>query len=174
VIDVHRLRDGTAVAVRPISILDDERIVRFHESLSPETTRLRFFAVHPHLTAHETTRFTDVDHKDREAWVALIDDEIIGVGRYERLTDPNDDAEVAFVVADRWQGLGVGPILLRHLTASARAVGIRRLVAETLAENHHMLDMFIRSGLPATRSLDRGVVTVTMRLDSATPTSNVR
>ena len=167
--DVHRLRDGTAVMVRPISIRDDERIVRFHESLSPETTRLRFFTVHPHLSRHETTRFTDVDHNDREAWVALVDDEIIGVGRYERLTDPGD-AEVAFVVADRWQGYGVGPILLRHLADSARAAGIRRLVAETLAENHHMLDMFAHSGLPVTRSLDRGVVIVTMTLAAVTPT----
>ena len=51
-----------------------------------------------------------------------------------------------------------------HLTDSARAVGIRRLVAETLAENHHMLDMFAHAGLPLTRTLDRGVVTVTMTL----------
>ena len=96
------------VYVRPISIRDDERLLRFHATLSPETTRLRFFAVHPHLTLRETTRFTDVDHIDREAWVVLIDDEIIGVGRYERLADP-DDAEVAFVVADRWQGFGRRP-----------------------------------------------------------------
>src|SRR5688572_19277472 len=115
--------------------------------LSPETTRMRFFSVHPHLSRYETTRFTDVDHHDREAWVALIGDEIIGVGRYERLADL-DDAEVAFVVADRWQGFGVGPILLRYLVDSARVVGIRRFVAETLAENHHMLDMFAHAGLP--------------------------
>ena len=167
----RRLRDGTEVVLRPISIGDDERLVRFHQSLSPETTRLRFFAVHPQLTRRETTRFTDVDHTDREAWVALLDDEIIGVGRYERLTDP-DDAEVAFVVADRWQGFGVGPILLQCLSDSARAVGIRRLVAETLAENHHMLEMFAHSGLPVTRSLDRGVVTVTMTLPALTPTDS--
>jgi GNAT superfamily N-acetyltransferase len=93
----------------------------------------------------------------------LIDDEIIGVGRYERLAN-REEAEVAFVVADRWQGMGVGPILLSHLADCARAVGIRRLIAETLAENHHMLDMFTHTGLPITRSHHRGVVTVTMAL----------
>ncbi|HUP71765.1 MAG TPA: GNAT family N-acetyltransferase [Acidimicrobiales bacterium] len=167
-VDSHRLRDGTAVVARPISIRDDERLVRFHESLSPETTRLRFFSVHPHLSRRETTRFTDVDHNDREAWVALIDDEIIGVGRYERLAN-REEAEVAFVVADRWQGMGVGPILLRHLIDCARAVGILRFVAETLEENHHMLDMFTHTGLPITRSHDRGVVTVTLTLVALTP-----
>jgi GNAT superfamily N-acetyltransferase len=149
--------------VRTISTSDEERLVRFHESLSAETTRMRFFSVHPHLSNLETARFTDVDHYDREAWVALVGDDIIGVGRYERLAN-REDAEVAFVVADRWQGLGVGPILLNRLTDCARAVGIRRLVAETLAENHHMLDMFAHAGLPITRSMLRGVVTVTMTL----------
>jgi GNAT superfamily N-acetyltransferase len=166
----RHLRDGTAVTVRPISTSDDERLVRFHESLSPESTRMRFFSVHPHLSIRETARFTDVDHNDREAWVALIDDDIIGVGRYERLANPQD-AEVAFVVADRWQGLGVGPILLGQLTDCARAVGIRRFVAETLAENHHMLDMFTHSGLPTTTSMRRGVVTVTLSLVAPTPST---
>ena len=164
----HHLRDGTEVTVRQISTSDDERLVRFHESLSAETTRMRFFSVHPHLSSRETARFTDVDHTDREAWVALVGDDIIGVGRFERLVNP-EDAEVAFVVADRWQGLGVGPILLDQLTDCARVVGIRRLVAETLAENHHMLDMFAHAGLPITRSMVRGVVTVTMTLVAATP-----
>ena len=162
-IDAYKLRDGTPVVVRPIAIGDDGRLTRFHASLSAETTRLRFFAVHPHLTRGETERFTDVDHNNREAWVALVGDEIIGVGRYERLTNPHD-AEVAFVVADRWQGQGVGPILLRELTECAHRAGIHRFIAETLAENHHMLEMFAHSGLPITRSLNQGVITVTMTL----------
>ena len=164
----HHLRDGTAVTVRPISTSDDERLVRFHESLSAESTRMRFFSVHPHLSNREVARFTDVDHYDREALIALVGDDIIGVGRYERLANPQD-AEIAFVVADRWQGLGVGPILLEQLTECARAVGIRRFVAETLAENHHMLDMFTHAGLPITTSMLRGVVTVTLSLVVTTP-----
>jgi GNAT superfamily N-acetyltransferase len=160
------LRDGTPVTVRPIAPSDDERLNRFHATLSAETTRMRFFSVHPNLSRRETERFTDVDHVNREAFVVLVDDEIIGVGRYERLTDPLD-AEVAFVVADRWQGFGVGPILLRQLTDCARAVGIRRLVAETLAENRRMLDMFAHAGLPITRTMAQGIVSVAMTLDDS-------
>src|SRR4051812_38384967 len=44
---------------------------RFHERLSPATTRNRFFSLHPHLSAGEVKRFTEVDHEDREALVAL-------------------------------------------------------------------------------------------------------
>ena len=68
------LSDGTLVQVRPIEPADAERLVRFHESLSPETTRLRFFSYHPHLSAAEVARFTTVDHHDREAMVAVAGD----------------------------------------------------------------------------------------------------
>src|SRR5215831_10237001 len=61
------LSDGRVVQVRPIDASDAERLFRFHESLSPETTRLRFFAIHPYLSAAEVERFSTVDHHDREA-----------------------------------------------------------------------------------------------------------
>ena len=67
----------------------------FHEGLTDETTRLRFFMLHPHLGQSEVARFTHVDHHDREALVALDGHDIIAVGRYDRL--PGTDA------ARRWR-----------------------------------------------------------------------
>ena len=157
------LRDGTVVRVRPIEPADATRLVRFHEALSSDTVRLRFFAVHPYLTSSELERFTNVDHVDREALVAVLDDELIGVGRYERLAT-RTDAEVAFVVADNWQGLGVGPILLGHLATRARAHDILRFEADTLVENKPMLTVFRRSGLVTSRATSEGVVHVSMLL----------
>ena len=61
---------------------------------------MRFFAIHPHLSDKEVKRFTTVDHHDREALVALVDDELIGVARYDRAPDARE-AEVAFVVSRR-------------------------------------------------------------------------
>jgi RimJ/RimL family protein N-acetyltransferase len=158
-----RLRDGTVVQVRPIEPKDAARLVRFHDALSPESVRLRFFTVHPHLSEGETVRFTTVDHHDREALVALVDDDIIGVGRYERLQG-TDEAEVAFVVGDSWQGRGVGSTLLQGLAERARTQGICRFVAQTLAHNHPMLAVFAHSGFPMKRSTSGGVVDVSMTL----------
>jgi RimJ/RimL family protein N-acetyltransferase len=158
-----RLCDGTVVSVRPIESADAPALVRFHDKLSPESIRLRFFGVHPHLSDMETARFTTVDHRGRDAFVAVVDDEIIGVGRYERLGDAHE-AEIAFVVADEWQGRGVAPILLDRLASHAREHGIGRFVAETLSENHAMLAVFARSGLPMTKATSRGVVHVSMDL----------
>ena len=157
------LRDDTAVRVRSMQPGDAEALVRFHDSLAPETTRMRFFTVHPHLTVKETARFTTVDHVDREAFVAEVDGQIIGIGRFERSRD-RDEGEVAFVVADAWQGRGVAPMLLAFLVHHARALGLRRLVAQTLTDNHPMLKVFTRSGLPMTRILVGGVVDVTLTL----------
>ena len=158
------LADGTVVQIRPIDPTDAERIVRFHESLSPETTRLRFFSFHPHLSDTEVARFTNVDHHDREALVATAGDDFLGVARYDRLV-PSLDAEVAFVVADKWQGSGIGSLLLDHLAARARAEGLQRFVAETLPENRRMLQVFAASGLVANRSWEHGVAHLVMNLD---------
>ena len=95
--------------------------------------------------------------------MALLDDVIIAVGRYERL-DNGVDAEVAFVVAERRQGFGLGTMLLHDLAALARSSGIRRFVADTLAENQRMLAVFMQSGLAIAKSTSQGVVSVSMEL----------
>jgi len=159
-----RLRDGRHVDIRPISASDADALVRFHEQLTAETTRLRFFVTHPHLTAEEVWRFTHVDDRERAALVALDGVDIVAVGRYERLTG-TDDAEVAFVVADAWQGLGIGTHLLDRLTRRARTQGITRLVADTLGENRRMRAVFRHANRITGFSTEAGVVHVVMNLD---------
>ncbi len=152
--------------VRPIRPDDRERLVRFHQSLSSETTRLRFFGFHPRLADAELERFTNVDHLDREALVTTSGNDIVGVGRYDRLDD-SDVAEVAFVVADPWQGQGIGTRLLQVLADLALQRGITELEAMVLPENHHMLALFLHSGFPAINRFDGGVVHVYLALAAA-------
>jgi RimJ/RimL family protein N-acetyltransferase len=156
------LRDGTPVEIVPMKDDDGERLVHFHDQLSPETTHLRFFSPHPELSVAEVERFTHVDHRDREALVAVSDGEIVAVARFDRLTDP-EQAEVAFVVADSWQGRGLGTLLYDHLAERARRLGVRRFVAEALAHNRRMLAVFRRAG--ARSRIERGVVYVTIELE---------
>jgi len=160
------LRDGTEADLVPMGPGDDVRLLRFHKTLSIETTYLRFFTVHPDLRPDELHRFTHVDHVDREAIVAVVDGEIVGVGRYDRA---GDEAEVAFVVADAWQGRGIGRALFDHLAVRAREVGIDRFVADTLPHNDRMLNVFRHAGLPIrSRYLD-GTVHVELELGTFDP-----
>ncbi|HVD29645.1 MAG TPA: GNAT family N-acetyltransferase, partial [Mycobacteriales bacterium] len=149
--------DGGVVHLRPITPADADRLLAFHSRLSERTRYLRFFAPYPRIPERDLHRFTHVDHTDRVALVALLGDEVIGVGRYDRL-EGTADAEVAFVVDDAHQGRGIGSVLLEHLAAAARERGIQRFVAEVLTENSRMVRVFTDAGYSASYEYDSGVV----------------
>jgi len=156
------LLDGSKVELHPMQPEDAAQLVKFHGTLSPDTTYLRYFSFHPELSEKELYRFTHVDHTDREALVAVVGDEIVGVARFDRQGD--DEAEVAFVIADAWQGRGLGPLLFQHLAARAREVGVKRFVADTLPRNRPMLKVFRRAGLPIEEHFVAGTIRVELTL----------
>ena len=157
------LRDGATVTLRRMHRTDADRLLRFHHSLSPETTRKRFFSFHPELSPDELFRFTHLDHGDREAIVAMDGDDIVAVARWDRC-DASTSAEVAFVVTDAWQGRGIGQALLHELAGRARRAGIDTFVAHVLADNQRMLAVFRKAG-PGVRSrFDDGVIALEIPL----------
>ena len=92
------LRDGRPAHLRPIRADDADGLVEFHKSLSPETIYYRFFAPYPELSERDIERFTQVDYLDRVALVITQSGLIIGVGRYDRISD--HEAEIAFTVRE--------------------------------------------------------------------------
>ncbi len=151
------LSDGTCCSVRPIRPDDAERLVEFHQHLSLRSTYLRFFTVHPTLSAKEVERFTTVDYLDRLALVVERSGQLIAVGRFDHIAETSE-AEVAFVVADDFQHHGLGSLLLDELARAARERGISTFVAETLCENKPMLDVFHHSGFEVSTRIDYGTV----------------
>lgn len=117
----------------------------------------------PTLSQKDLERFTVVDHRDRVAFVVLVGERIIAVGRYDRTDD--DTAEVAFNVSDSRQGTGLGSVLLEHLAAAARERGIRTFTAEVLPQNTKMLNVFTDAGFDVERTYDDGVVLVSFSID---------
>ncbi|WP_460021732.1 N-acetyltransferase family protein, partial [Kineosporia succinea] len=136
------LRDGATAHLRPITADDADALQRFHVHQSPESVYLRFFAPMPRLSPRDLHHFTNVDHSDRVALIAVLGDDIVGVGRYDRLGPSSDAAEVAFNISDAHQGRGISSVLLEHLAAAARENGIRRFVADVLPRNRKMLTVF--------------------------------
>ena len=153
------LTDGGTAHLRPITAEDADRLRDFHSRLSKETVYNRFFAYRPTLSAADVARFTQVDHEDRVALVATLQDDIIGVVRYDRLPG-TADAEVAFVVEDPHQGRGLGAVMLEHLAAAARERGIERFVADVLPSNRPMLTVFRSAGYEVRRDLADGYVSL--------------
>ncbi|GAA0800384.1 bifunctional acetate--CoA ligase family protein/GNAT family N-acetyltransferase [Spirilliplanes yamanashiensis] len=152
------LSDGTTVHLRRIAPEDADAIVAFHSRMSERTRYFRYFTPYPRIPEKDLDRFVNVDHADREAFVVLAGDRITAVGRYERLGPDSTDAEVAFVVEDAHQGRGIGSVLIEHLAAAARDVGITRFTAEVLPANGAMLRVFGDTGYPVERHYADGVV----------------
>ncbi len=135
---------------------DGERLERFFYRLSPETIYRRFMSPIARPEQARLERLLDVDHRDREAIVAAVDGEIVGVARYSRRAN-SDEADLAVVVADAWQRQGLGTRLLKALAACAARAGIARFDVMTLADNRAALGL-IRRMQPGVRfELSEGV-----------------
>ena len=164
------LRDGATARLRPVSPDDADALQQMHQDQSQDSIYFRYFTYKSQLSAKELERFTVVDYVDRVAFVILLGDELMGIGRYDRLGDTTE-AEVAFNIADAHQGRGLGSILMEHLAAAARENGIRTFTAEVLPENRKMLKVFQAAGFETSRSFEDGVVVVEFPID---PTARVR
>ena len=165
------LADGGTVHIRPITPEDGAALLAFHARLSDETIHLRYFSNHPHLRPDEVEHFTHVDHDRRMALVGVLHGQIVAVARYQHIAD--DEAEVAFVVDDAHQGRGLGTLLLEHLAAFARTRGIHRFVADTLAGNSRMRNVFRDAGFVEHGHYEGGVVRVNLDIDPTEATMEV-
>ena len=134
-----RLDNGTRVTIRPIRPDDKELLARGHGRLSADTVYRRFLGPKPVLSGSELRYLTEVDGRDHVALVAESPTQpvrrFVGVARFVRLQDEPDAAEAAIVVADDWQGRGVGSLLARELARRARGLGIRRFTATIASDN---------------------------------------
>ncbi|MBP2330948.1 acyl-CoA synthetase (NDP forming)/RimJ/RimL family protein N-acetyltransferase [Kibdelosporangium banguiense] len=158
------LSDGGTVHLRPMTPDDADRLVAFHGRLSERTRYFRYFGAYPRIPPRDLERFVTLDHHDRVAFAAMLGDDIIAVGRYERLNG-SDQAEIAFVVEDSHQGRGIGSILLEHLAAAAQESGLNRFVAEVLGENGQMVRVFRDAGYEISRALEDGVIHLEFAID---------
>ena len=140
------LRDGSRIEIRAVEPDDRAAIAEAFDRLSAESRYRRFFGPMPKLSDRHLDYLTRVDHHDHEALVAvdLESGDGVGVARYVRTGD--GVAEPAIVVADDWQGRGVGGRLLDALADRAREEGIGRFEAPVLAGNRDAIAALERLG----------------------------
>ena len=141
------LKDGSEAILRPIRPEDEPLMVAFHQSLSESSVRQRFFHMEKLDTRVSHDRLVRKCFIDYDREMALVADridpqsgkhEILGVGRLTKEAASND-AELGILVADRWQGTGLGTEFVGRLIQFARDEKIRRIVAHILSENQAML-----------------------------------
>jgi RimJ/RimL family protein N-acetyltransferase len=170
------LPDGSTVLLRQIGDTDGPLLLDGFARLSAESRQARFLIRKDELTEAEVRYFTDVDHHDHEAIVALsaADGRGVGVARFVRAVDDDQAAEVAITVVDDWQRRGLGAVLLRQLLERALQEGIRRFTALIDDSNTAMLGL-LRSLGAQPRVIDRefGATEYSIRIDGAHEQSGV-
>lgn len=136
--------DGERVTIRTMLPSDRDIEQQFIRELSPLSRYYRFHSALRELTPYMLDRFTHVNYPDEMAIIATVPEangeREIGVARYARAPGA-DHAEIAVVVADAWQGRGIGSRLLVVLRSLARDAGIRHLEASILSGNKRMLTL---------------------------------
>ena len=171
------LDDGTPVEFRAIRPDDDVRLERLFYRLSPESLYLRFLAAVPRPRPAVIQRLVNVDYTDRLALVAVIDDEVVGVARYDRLAavvpsqadaDPGE-AEAAVIVEDAWQHRGIATRLLWRLSAAARARGVHTFTGTIMAANRRMVGLLSELGEHVELVLAGGEYLARLRLGPVSP-----
>jgi len=136
------------VHVRPVRADDGEAMRAFLDGISPDSIWFRFFGT---VNVDWATSWSvNVDYADRFGLVVESGTPraIIAHAAYVRIDYRR--AEVAFLVADAWQGRGISTILLAHLAEVAEQHGFSTFFAQVLPQNHRMIDVFRESGFPVT------------------------
>jgi acetyltransferase len=165
-----RLADGSSVSLRPIRPEDAEMEQEFVKNLSDNSRYFRFLNSVRELTPAMLARFTQIDYDREMAFVAVREEvgrEIeIGVARY--VTNPDGrTCEFAIVLAEAWQGKGLGRRMLERLIEVARSRGLKAMVGQVLAGNQPMLALCGKLGFEVSNHPDDGALKrVTLVLDS--------
>ncbi|MGO9567297.1 MAG: N-acetyltransferase family protein [Desulfomonilaceae bacterium] len=142
-------KDGSLISIRPIRSDDAPLLVDLFNRLSKDTIFFRFLDDLKSLPRNWLQDFTRIDYAQDVAMVAVKEiesrDRILGVCRIMRKPG-STNGEIAVVVADHWQGKGIGKILLQKSIQIAKELGMRVLWGIVSSENKKILDMAEKLG----------------------------
>ncbi|MDW8021930.1 MAG: GNAT family N-acetyltransferase [Nitrososphaerota archaeon] len=146
----YRLKDGTQVLLRPIRPEDEPLEAELLRNLSEETKRFRFFYLIKDITHDMLVRFCNIDYDREMAIIAEYTDSSgkrrnVGVGRL--IMDPTRKrGEFAIVVADDFQGKGLGTKLVDMLIEVAEEKGLESIYGLVMPENIRMIELCRKLG----------------------------
>ena len=156
-----KLKDGTRILLRPIKPEDEPMWHQLLASCSQESLLFRFRYLFKQTTHEMATRFCFIDYDREIAIVAELEEDeerkLIGVGRLVADAD-HTNAEYAVLVADAYQGIGLGSLLTDDCLEICSRWGIGTVVAETSPANHRMLSIFEHRGFQLDRTVSSDVV----------------
>ncbi len=162
-------KGGLTVRFRPIKPSDEDGMRRLFYRFSDQAVYYRYFTpikAQPHNRMQE---YVNVDFDQTMSIVGLVgppgQGEIIAEARYARARD-SSWGDVAFLVDERYQGLGIATFMFQLLVRAARERCLRGFTADVLVENKAMLRVFEKGSSRAKVTMEQGVYSVTIPLDT--------
>jgi len=161
-----KLRDGRTVLLRPIKPEDEPLWLEMFQQFSDEAIRYRFFELLKHTPHGVRARYCRIDYDKEMAIVAELDEvgrrKILGVVRLSIETD-RKTGEIAFIVADPYQGLGLGTKFVEYMIEIARDLRLKTIYGVMLSDNVKAIRLASKLGFTSTRLPD-GTVKVELNL----------
>jgi acetate---CoA ligase (ADP-forming) len=149
------LRQGESVLLRTATPADVPAVAAFMAGVSRESLRRRFMGGVAKVARAAIEELCVAAPSERLCLLAIVgqnrDAEVVGAGNYVAAR-VGGSAELAFLVADGFQGRGISTLLLERLAGIAAASGFIGFEAEVLAENRAMIDVFRESGFEVHQS----------------------
>ncbi|MEJ2717611.1 MAG: GNAT family N-acetyltransferase [Deltaproteobacteria bacterium] len=160
-------KDGMAIFLRPIKPEDGALLVKFFNTLSPETIFFRFLSHLKTLPSEWVEHFTQIDYDREVAMIAVeqsdAEERILGVCRIMR-SSGSTRGEAAVVVGDQWQGRGIGSLLLKECLRIAKELGMRTVWGLFDAENKKALRLAGKFGFAPKTHPELGTTELEMSL----------
>ena len=160
------LKNGQEVLLRPIKPEDEPMWLEWFQSLSEESIRYRFFQMLKDTPHEVRVRYCNIDYDREVAMVAEVVEngkrKILGVSRLSIESDGRH-SEMAFIVSDYWQGLGLGTKLVDYTLDIAKEKGVENVYAIMLQDNYRALSLTKKMGF-AIEYLSDGTVKATLNL----------
>ena len=132
------------LTIRALRNGDTKTVAALFERLGDRSRERRLCGAKPRLSDIELAHLARVD-RDHHVLVGYTDGDSEPAG-IARLVRDGASAEIAFAIADAYQGRGVGSVLARELAADARAAGITQLIATVCGDNPRMVALLRRLG----------------------------
>jgi acetyltransferase len=144
-----RLKDGRMVLLRPIKPEDEPLWLEMFQNFSEESIRYRFFQIIKDTPHEVRVRYCNIDYDREMAIVAELTENgrrrIVGVVRVS-LEPDRKTGEIAFIVADPWQGLGLGTKMVDYAIEVCRDMGVESLYAIMLPDNKRAINLTKKMG----------------------------
>jgi GNAT superfamily N-acetyltransferase len=163
-LDVATARDGTTVHLRPLRRDERDLVLGFYNGLSAEARYRRFLQPMPRLPGAYLRHLVDVDGCRHVAVVAIVEGECVGIARYIALPDEPVAAEVEVTVTDRYQGRGIGRLLVGALRPAAVQAGLTTFVCYIHPTNRPALECLRSLGVEFAYRRDLGLTEGRLRL----------